>query len=148
MRTLDIAQPISSKQWSIRWKRVFAAAFCSEIGVIAAMSIVIVVHRFIVAPGATAAAYQDFAQRAAYDVAAPAAALSTFICALWATRRLQSGHIMNGVLVGVIATLLTLGFILGARPEDRTMYIVSYLLRILAGYGAGFAARKKGGLAE
>ena len=148
MRTLDAAQPNSSKQSSIRWKRVLAAAFCSEIGVMAAISIVVVVHRFIVAPGATDAAYQEFAQRAGYDVAAPAAALATFICAWWASRRLQSGHIINGVLVGVTATLLTLGFILGARPEDRVMYIASYLLRIVAGYGAGFAARKKGGLSE
>ena len=148
MRTLDAGQPILTKQSFIRWKRVLAAAFCSEVGVIAAISTVVVVHRFIVAPGATDAAYQEFAQRAGYDVAAPAAALSTFICAWWATRRLQSSHIMNGVLVGVTATLLTLGFILGARPEDRVMYFASYLLRILAGYGAGFATRKKGGLAE
>ena len=148
MRMLDTAQLISSKYLFIRWKRVLAVAFCSEIGVIAAISIVVAVHRFLVSPGATDAAYQEFAQRAGYDVAAPAAALSTFICAWWASRRLQSGHIINGVLVGVTATLLTLGFILGARPEDRVMYITSYLLRILAGYGGGFAARKKGGLSE
>jgi hypothetical protein len=123
---------------------VFAAAFCSEIGVILALSAIMAIHRFVIAPGLTADQYGEFAQLAGYYVAAPAAALSTFLCAWYAIRKLKSGFVMNGMLVGVVATVLTLGFIAGARPEDRLMYLVSYAARIAAGYSAGLAARKKG----
>ena len=122
----------------IYWKRVLLAGFLSELGVIVALSVVIVAHRFVIAKGRTAAEYQEFAQRTGYYVAAPAAALVTFLMALWAVHALESHFVVNGLLVGVVATLLSAGFILGATPEDRTMYIASFVLRIAAGYFAGF----------
>jgi hypothetical protein len=58
---------------------------------------------------------------------------------------LESSLIANGLLVGVVATLLTMSFIFAARPEDRLMYIVSFVARILAGCSAGFFAQKMKG---
>jgi hypothetical protein len=144
MRTLETTHDLPANKSSVRWKRVIAAAFCSEIGVMLALFAVMGIHRFVVAPGLTANQYAEFAQLAGYYVAAPAAALSTFLCAWYAIRKLKSGVVMNGVLVGLAATVLTLGFIAGARPEDRVMYMVSYAVRIVAGYCAGLVARKEG----
>jgi hypothetical protein len=146
MRNLDTTHSVPLKQSSVRWARVLAAAFCSEVGVILAISAIMVIHRFVVAPGLTAEQYGNFAQRASYYVAAPAAAISTFVCAWYAIRRLKCGFVINGMMIGTVATILTLGFIATARPEDRAMYLVSYGVRIIAGYAAGLMARQKGSL--
>jgi hypothetical protein len=143
MPTLGAPVALSlEKNNQVRWKRVVLAAFLSEVFVLAVLSAAMAIHRFVIAPDGTAAQYQEFALRAGYYLAAPAAALGTFMFAFWATRRLESGFITNGVLVGAVATLLTVGFIFGARPEDRLMYVVSYALRIVAGYAGGVAAQK------
>jgi len=47
------------------------------------------------------------------------------------------------VLIGVAGVLLTGGFIVGAKPEHRLMYVVSYVLRIVAGYLGGWAVQEK-----
>jgi hypothetical protein len=65
--------------------------------------------------------------------------------AFLAIRKLDSSFIMNGLSVGIIATLLTLGFLVGARPGDRWMYIASFVLRIAAGYAAGLVVQRMKG---
>jgi hypothetical protein len=143
MKALDTtATPSLKEKTDIRWKRIVLAAFLSEVAVIGVLIAAMGVYR-LVAPGRSAEDYMAFGQVAGYYLAAPAAGVATFLFALWVTRPLASGFITNGVLVGVIATLLTLGFIFGARPEDRLMYIVSYLARIAAGYAAGLVANKR-----
>jgi hypothetical protein len=62
---------------------------------------------------------------------------------LWASRPLTSGFVRHGLLVGVVAVVLTLGFIVGARPEHRVMYVVSFALRIVGGYVGGAIARRR-----
>ncbi len=143
MRTLQnpATLPLIEKS-GIRWGRVVVAAVLSEVAVIVVLLAVIGVHR-VVYPGLTADQYQEFGLTAGYYVAAPAAAFATFAFAFWAAHRLRSAFIANGVLVGAIATLLTLGFIFGARPQDRAMYIVSYLVRIAGGYFGGLVAQKR-----
>jgi hypothetical protein len=37
------------------------------------------------------------------------------------------------------------GFILGAKPEDRLMYVVSFAARLLSGCAAGVAIQKMKG---
>jgi len=145
VRTLQnsAALPLNRKA-GIRWGRVFAAAVLSEVAVIVVLLAVIGVHRLIL-PGLTADQYQEFGQVAGYYVAAPAAALATFAFAFWTARRVESAFIANGIWVGAMATLLSLGFIFGARPEDRWMYIVSYLARIAGGYCGGLVAQKRSG---
>jgi putative membrane protein (TIGR04086 family) len=114
--------------------------------VILVIAAIMVIHRFVIAPGLTADQYGEFEQRASYYAAAPTVAISTFVCAWYAIRRLKSGFVLNGLLIGTVATVLTLGFMVTARPEDRLMYLVSYVARIVAGYAAGVVARKKGSI--
>jgi hypothetical protein len=121
----------------IRWKRVVIAAVLSEVAVIAAITMVMAVYAILIAPGRTGAEYGEFGENAGYYIAAPAATLSVFVMAVFAVRKLESGFVANGTLVGVIATLLTAGMAFGARPGDRPIYIASFVLRIAAGYAAG-----------
>ncbi len=126
----------------IRWGRVIVAAVLSEVGVVASLSAVLVAYRFVVAPGRPAASYSAFNATASYYFAPFAAGVAVFLAALWACRKLHSGFLLHGLLVGAFAVVLTSGFLIAAKPEERLMYLVSFGLRILGGLaGAVVAAR-------
>jgi hypothetical protein len=127
---------------SVRWSRVVAAAVMSEIIVVAVLLAVIGAYRYLIAPGNPASFYQHFNDLAGYYVAPGAAGIAAFLSALWVSRRLTSSFVLNGVMVGITAVLLTSGFIFTARPEDRLMYDVSFVLRMLGGYLGGLTAQK------
>lgn len=126
----------------IRWGRVVLGAVLSEVMVVAVLSAIIVGYRYLIAPGRTAAEYDVFTARASYYVAPATAGLATLLAALWTGRGLTSGFVANGTLVGAIAVVLTLGFFFGAKPEDRLMYGVSFVLRIIGGYLGGVVAQR------
>jgi hypothetical protein len=71
-----------------------------------------------------------------------AAGLAVFFGALWVGRKLTSDFGTNGALVGVVAVVLTGGLLFTAKPENRLMYGVSYVLRILGGYLGGEVAQR------
>jgi len=127
----------------IRWGRVLAAAFLSEISVIAGLLAIIGVYTFLIASGKSAADQQEFSQQAAYYFTPWAAGVATFLWAIWAVRGLTARIVANASLVGLAAFLLTAGFIFTARPEDRLMYVVSFVLRLIAGYAAGMLAQAR-----
>lgn len=124
----------------IRWARVIAAAVLSEVGVISVLFAAIAGY-MAVAPAMTDAQYASLGEDVGYYVAPTAGAVMTILAVLWATRRLTSGFILHGVLVGVLSVVLTVGFIFGARPDHRVMYIIAFGLRILGGYAGGVAAQ-------
>jgi len=126
----------------IRWGRVIAAALFSELAVMAVLLTLTGVYALL-SRKSTAAELQQFGQRAGYYAAPAASGLAVFLGALWATRRLAANIVLNGTLVGVVAVILTAGMLFGARPEDRLMYIVSFVVRIAAGYIAGLTAQAR-----
>ena len=132
---------LPQKRSRIRWKRVLIAAFLSEVAVMALMSTIMALRAFVIAPTLSGGELQEFGELVGYYVAAPAAAFATFLWSYWAVRKLDSRFVANGLLVGIVATLLSVGFIVTARPEHRWMYVLSFLLRIAAGYWGGVAAQ-------
>jgi len=126
----------------IRWGRVLVAAILSEVLVVAVLIAITTTHRFLVAPGRTAAEYQAFSDLAGYYVAPAGAGVACFLGALWVGRKLTSAFTANGTLVGVVAVVLTGGLLFVAKPEDRLMYGVSYVLRIVGGYVGGVLTKR------
>ena len=118
------------------------AAVLSEVAVVAILIVTTTAYRFLVAPGRAAAEYDAFGELAGYYVAPAAAGLATFFGALWVGRKLTSAFVANGVLVGAVAVVLTGGLIFVAKLEDRLMYGVSFVLRILGGYVGGAVAQR------
>ena len=126
----------------IRWTRVLAAAVLSEVGVIAILLAVIAVYSRVIAPGMSDADYQTLGERAGYYVAPAAGFVTTILAALWAGRALESSFVANGLAIGVVSVVITSPFFFMARPEDRLMYGVAFLLRLSAGYVGGELARR------
>lgn len=120
---------------NIRWGRVVLAAVAAEVIVI--VSLVAISTLFKVP-----------SELAGYYVAPPASALATFLMVLWFARKLESRFILHGVLVGFVGVALTGGFIFTAKPEDRWMYVVSFVLRVVGGYLGGLVAQKPAAMRE
>jgi hypothetical protein len=123
--------------------RVLAAAVLSEFTAITVLMAVTLVYFFLFSHNRTVAEFEQLGARAAYYVAPVASALATYLSALWATRRLAAHFVLNGTLVGAAAGILTMGSLFSSRPEDRLMYVVSFALRIVAGYFAGLMAQAR-----
>jgi hypothetical protein len=120
---------------------VVIAAVLSEAGVIAVLFAVIVGYTFLTP--VTDAQYAALGEEVGYYVAPTAGAVMTLLSVLWATRGLTSGFIRNGIAVGVLGVVLTVGFIFGARPDHRVMYVVAFALRIAGGYAGGAIAQRR-----
>ena len=127
----------------VRWRRALIAALLSEVAVIVVLVSAITIYSRLFMPGITDAEYQALGQRFGYYIAPAAATVITFLMALWVGRRLPADHVVNGVMVGAIGVILTSAFFFTARSEDQLMYLVSFALRIVAGYLGGIAAEKR-----
>ena len=124
-----------SRMPNIRWGRVILAAIAAEVLVVVSLL-------------AAGAVFHVPGEVAGYYVAPPASAAATFLMVLWVARKLESRFVLHGVLVGLAGVVLTGGFILTAKREDRLMYIVSFVLRIAGGYAGGLAAQKPAAIRE
>jgi len=113
----------------IRWGRVVLAAVAAEAAVI-----LLIVAINTIRP--------EFGEWAGYHIAPPASGVATFLMVLWVARKLETGFVLHGILVGLAGVALTGGFIFAAKPEDRLMYGVSFVLRIIGGYLGGVVARR------
>ena len=129
----------------IRWKRVILAAVLSEAGVIAVLLAVVAIYSSLIEPGLSDVESQELGARVGYYVAPTAGAVTTFLMVLWLGRKLDSRYVAHGVWVGLVSVILTLGFIVTARSEDRLMYGIAFVLRIVAGYLGGLAAQRRFG---
>ncbi len=107
----------------IHWVRVLIGGFLAEVSVF-----VVVIPIFLL-----------YGQNALLYAAPPASLVMCFLFALWVGRRVDSGLVLHGMLVGVVATLLYVGLTL-ARPEPFA-YLVAHALKILGGAAGGLVAR-------
>jgi hypothetical protein len=104
------------------WVRVIIGGFLAEVSVI-----VLVIPISLL-----------FGQHVLLYVAPAASLLTCFLFAWWVGRRIDSGFVWHGILVGVVATLLYVGLTLG-RPEPWP-YFVAHGLKILGGAAGGLVA--------
>ncbi|HEX3742824.1 MAG TPA: hypothetical protein VHW09_02800 [Bryobacteraceae bacterium] len=126
----------------IRWGRVIMAALISEVAVMALMMTILGAW-VLFARNGSPGGVQQIGQAVGFYVAPPASGLATFLSARWATRQLSANFVLNGTMVGVVTVILTLGFLFGARPEDRLMYLVSFVIRLAGGYLGGWSMQSR-----
>ena len=127
---------------TFRWGRIVLAALMSEAGVVLVLLAAIAAYTALT-PAMTEAQSATLGEDIGYYVAPAAGAVTTFLAVLWATRGLTSAVVAHGTLVGLVSMLLGAGFIVSARPDHRAMYIVAFVLRILAGYAGGLFVQSR-----
>jgi len=82
-----------------------------------------------------------FGQRAFLTSILVASAVMPFIFAVWVCRRVDSGFVLHGALVGIIAVLFYLGLAWG-QPQPR-LYKIAHGLKVVGGMAGGVAAARR-----
>ncbi len=134
---------MDTKQSSIHWVKILVAGLLAEIVTIIIIVLAVTIYNFTIGSGQTEVQKQAFAAQAGFYVAPVASIVLTFLFAFWVGRKVKSKIVLHGTLVGVVATLLSVGFIFAAQPEVRIMYAASYILKLLSGYAGGVFAQKR-----
>jgi hypothetical protein len=109
----------------IRWLRVVMGGFLVEVLLIA-----------IAIPVTLA-----FGQTPLLYVVPPACLVMTFIFGWWAARKVESGFVLHGTLVGIVAALLYIGLTWGKTLPMA--YLISHGLKVVGGAAGGFLAGRQ-----
>lgn len=81
-----------------------------------------------------------FGQRAFLVSILVASAVMPFLFALWVARHIESGFVLHGALVGVVAALFYLMLARG-QPEPL-LYKIAHGLKVVGGGAGGFVAAR------
>lgn len=111
----------------MRWGRAIAGGFIAE-----AMLIVAVI------PGAVLGSQELVTWTAA--IGAP---VTTFLAALWVSRRLESRFVLHGTLAGLTAMLIYLIPVLAGGVAQPLIYWVAHALKVAGGTAGGFVAAQR-----
>jgi hypothetical protein len=124
----------------IRWGRIVVAAFLAEVSVIAIF--------FLLLFGAMLAGVPELARPLStldYVDAMVSSFAMVFVFTLWVGRRIESGFVLHGILVGAVAMLLfvALNFGLNRTLEEPPLYWVAHGLKILGGITGGLVVERR-----
>jgi len=122
---------------TIHWVRVLVGGGLSEVGVVLALLLGILIYKKMLAPDGGETSTQTLGERVGYYVAPPAGFVTTGLMALWAVRGIDAGVVVNALAVGIVSVVIAIPFFLGAKPEHRLMYGIAFALRLLAAGLAG-----------
>jgi hypothetical protein len=109
----------------IHWGRVVVGGFLAELCVFA---IVFPTRHF-------------FGQQAFLVSILIACAVMPFLFAIWVGKHIESGFVLHGALVGVVALLFYLGLAWG-QPQPL-VYKIAHGLKIVGGAAGGFVASRR-----
>ena len=122
----------------LRAGRIVLAALATE--VIAILALVAIVALF--GPHEKVAA-QQFAERVGFWFGPTAGFVLCLVAAFWLTRRLTSGHIPQGVLLGLAAAVIDVALLLLSATPFRSIFVLSNVGRVVAGALGGWLASKR-----
>ena len=124
----------------VHWGRIVVAGFLSEVAVFAIF--------FLLLIASTLAGVPDLARPMSsldYMDAMLSSFLMVFLFSLWVGKRIESGFVLHGTLVGVVGILLfaimwvaTTGSL--AQPP---LYVVAHLLKVLGGITGGLVVETR-----
>ena len=103
---------------------------------------------FVLLFGAMAAGVPEIARPLStldYVDALVSSFVMVFVFTLWLGRRIESGFVLHGILVGVVAMLLFVALNLGLNGtlEEPPLYWVAHGLKILGGLTGGLVAERR-----
>jgi hypothetical protein len=119
----------------IRWLRVVIAALLVEVGLVV-----------------TTVPFVPLVGDQLFFVAVPIACLVVpFVVVLFATRKLANAHVVHGLLIGVVATLMYFALVIGtasiaeaAATYGTPLFVIVNALRVLSAVAGGYFASRRG----
>ena len=125
----------------VHWSRVVAAGFLSEAAVMVTFFLLLVIAMLAGVPGvARPMSSLDYVNAMLSSFA------MVFLFTLWVGKRIESGFILHGALVGVVGILL-FGIMwvttTGGSLSQPPLYIVAHVLKILGGTTGGLVTERR-----
>jgi hypothetical protein len=121
----------------IRVGRIVIAAVATE--VVAILALVAVVA--LLGPNEMTTA-QQFAERIGFWFGPASGFVLCIAAAFWVTRGLTSGHIYQGVLLGVAAAAIDIILLVLSAAPFQPVFVISNIGRVVAGAIGGWLASK------
>jgi hypothetical protein len=124
----------------IHWGLVFLAGFLAEVG--------LMVLFFVFLAAAALAGVPEVARPEStldFINAMVSGYLLMFLFTLWASRRIESGFVLHGALIGLTGALLftALVFFLSGSLAQPPLYVVAHGLKVIGGITGGIVANKR-----
>jgi hypothetical protein len=124
----------------IRWGLVLLAGFLAELAIF-------VVFFTLLAAAALAGVPELARPESTLDLidAMVSGFLMMFLFTLWASKRIESGFVLHGALIGLTGALLftLLIFVLSGSPAQHPLYLVAHGLKVIGGIAGGLIAHKR-----
>ena len=124
----------------IHWKWIVVAGFLAEASVLVVF--------FLLLFAATAAGIPEIARPMGtldYIDALVSSFAMVFLFTLWVGKRIESGFVLHGVLIGVFGIIL-FGIMWLATTRSLAqppLYVVAHVLKVLGGISGGLVAEKR-----
>ena len=124
----------------IHWKRIIVAGFLAEATVLAVF--------FLLLFAATAAGVPEVARPMGtldYIDALVSSFAMVFLFTLWVGKRIESGIVLHGVLIGMFGIFLfsTMWLATTRSLAQPPLYVVAHFLKVLGGIAGGVVAEKR-----
>ena len=124
----------------IHWRLILLAGFLAEVSIM-------VVFFTLLAAAALAGVPELARPESTLDLidAMVSGFLMFFLFTLWVCRRIESGFVLHGALIGLTGALLftALVFVLSGSPAQHPLYWVAHGLKIVGGIAGGIVANKR-----
>ncbi|HJQ10750.1 MAG TPA: hypothetical protein VJ840_06935 [Gemmatimonadaceae bacterium] len=137
----------STPQNRNRWLTAIGYGLLAEIATIITIVIIVSIYRYGIARGLSPDAYAAFGEKTGGVVGIIGGTLYTYIFARLLTRALTENFVAHGIVVAAAAIALSVGGSIAGHQSVPVAYILASLLKLTAGWFAGFQSRKPAAVA-
>ena len=125
-----------------RWLAALGYGLLAEVCTIVTIIFISLIYKFGIARGLSDAAYEAFNEKLGGIVGIVGGTVFTYLFARMVVRRISANFIAHGLLVAVTAIVISVSGSLAGHHGVPSGYILASILKIVAGWFAGFQGRK------
>ena len=127
-----------------RWLAAIGYGFLAELSTILTIVAIVSVYRYGLARDLSKEAYDAFGERVGGIVGIIGGSIFTYLFARLLMRRLTANFVAHGVAVAITAVALSIAGSIAGHQSVPAGYILASVLKLAAGWFAGFRASKPG----
>lgn len=125
-----------------RWLAAIGYGLLAEVCTIITIILVTTVYRYGIRRGLSNDAYMAFGQKAGGVIGIIGGTVFVYLFARVLMRRLSGNFVAHGILLAITAIALSVGGSIAGHQGVPSGYILASILKLLAGWFAGFQAQK------
>ena len=125
-----------------RWLAALGYGLLAEVCTIVTIIFISLIYKFGIARGLSDAAYEAFNEKLGGIVGIVGGTVFTYLFARMVVRRISANFIAHGLLVAVTAIVISVSGSLAGHHGVPSGYILASILKIVAGWFAGFQGGK------